>query len=235
MMQYIKHYVFLLHKILMMAKKKNLTSMDIISFYMEYTLENNEAPKSVYMFSKKFNFNEEIFYNYFGNFEALEQLIFKTFFDNTLSILEKSDDYQSYGARNKILSFYYSFFELLTANRSYVVFALEGNKNNLKKLQSLKQLKYHFTNYVESLDITLLEIKQETLDKVQNTTLKESAWLQLLLTIKFWLNDTSPSFESTDIFIEKAVNTSFDVLNIKPLKSIIDLGKFLYKDKTFMN
>tara|TARA_R110000787_G_scaffold268693_2_gene375272 strand:+ start:786 stop:1442 length:657 start_codon:yes stop_codon:yes gene_type:complete len=218
-----------------MAKKKNSTSTDIISYYMEYTLEHNAAPESVYIFAKKYNFVEEIFYKYFGNFEALEQIIFKTFFDNTITMLEKSDDYQSYDSRNKMLSFYYSFFELLTANRSYVVYALDSNKKNLKKLQSLQRLKHSFTNYVESLDITLLEIKQETLDKIQSTTLKESAWLQLLLTMKYWLDDTSPSFERTDVFIEKAVNTSFDVLNIKPLKSIIDLGKFLYKDKTFMN
>ena len=78
-------------------------------------------------------------------------------------------------------------------------------------------------------------MKQETLDKIQNTTLKETAWLQLSLTMKYWLKDTSPSFEKTDVFIEKSVNTSFDILNTKPIKSIIDLGKFLYKDKTFNN
>ena len=218
-----------------MAKKKNSTSTDLISYYMEYTLEHNAAPKSVYIFAKKYNFQEEIFYKYFGNFDALEQTIFKTFFDNTIILLEKSDDYKSYESRNQLLSFYYSFFELLTANRSYVVYALEGNKNNLTKSKSLKGLKHSFTKYIESLNIPLLEIKQETLDKIQNTTLKETAWLQLSLTMKYWLKDTSPSFEKTDVFIEKSVNTSFDILNTKPIKSIIDLGKFLYKDKTFNN
>ena len=218
-----------------MAKKKNSTSTDLISYYMEYTLEHNAAPKSVYIFAKKYNFQEEIFYKYFGNFEALEQTIFKIFFDNTIILLEKSDDYKSYESRNKLLSFYYSFFELLTANRSYVVYALDDNKNNLTKSKSLKVLKHSFTKYIESLNIPLLEIKQETLDKIQNTTLKETAWLQLSLTMKYWLKDTSPSFEKTDVFIEKSVNTSFDILNTKPIKSIIDLGKFLYKDKTFNN
>tara|TARA_B100000497_G_scaffold7898_1_gene8144 strand:+ start:84449 stop:85108 length:660 start_codon:yes stop_codon:yes gene_type:complete len=219
----------------MMAKKKNSTSTDLISYYMEYTLEHNAAPKSVYIFAKKYNFQEEIFYKYFGNFDALEQTIFKTFFDNTKTLLEKSDDYKSYESRNQLLSFYYSFFELLTANRSYVVYALEDHKNNLTKSKSLKRLKHSFTKYVESLNIPLLEIKQETLDKIQNTTLKETAWLQFSLTMKYWLKDTSPSFEKTDVFIEKSVNTSFDILNTKPIKSIIDLGKFLYKDKTFNN
>lgn len=218
-----------------MANKKNIKNSDIISFYMDFILEHNSEPKSIYIFAKKYNFEEEIFYKYYGNFDAVKQMIFKTFFDNTISILEKSKDYKSYGARNQILSFYYSFFEILSANRSYVVYALQNEKNNLKKLYSLQSLKQSYTHYVDSLDITLLELKQNTLDKIQNTTLKESAWLQFLLTLKFWLDDTSPSFEKTDIFIEKAVNTGFDILDVKPLKSVIDLGKFLYKDKSFMN
>ncbi len=218
-----------------MARKKNINEENIISFYMEYVLMNNKNPNSVYSFSKDFNFKEEDFYKYFGNFAILEQSIFNIFFKKTKSMLEESDDYQTYGARNQILSFYYSFFELLSANRSYVFYVLGQNKNNLKKLKTLKLLKHSFTNYIEELDITLLEVKQDTLDKLQNTTLKESAWLQLLLTIKYWLEDSSPSFEKTDIFIEKSVNTSFDIMNVKPLKSIIDLGKFLYKDKAFMN
>ena len=102
-------------------------------------------------------------------------------------------------------------------------------------MRSLGKLKQRFTLYIEHLDIPLFEINQETIEKVQTKTLKESAWLQLLFTMKFWLEDTSSSFEKTDIFIEKAVNTSFDLIDTKPLKSIIDLGKFLFKEKMQMN
>ena len=45
-----------------MAKKKNSTSTDLISYYMEYTLEHDAAPKSVYIFAKKYNFQEESVY-----------------------------------------------------------------------------------------------------------------------------------------------------------------------------
>ena len=218
-----------------MAKKKTITSSDIISLYMEYVIEHNEQPKSVYSFSKANNFEEAIFYKHFGNFEALEQSIFKVFFDNTYSILEKNGEYHSFDARNKLISFYYTFFEILTANRSYVIHALQSRKTDLKKLRSLIKLKQSFTHYIENLDIPRLKIRQETLEKVQDKTLKESAWLQLIVTLKFWKEDTSPSFEKTDIFIEKSVNTSFDLIDVKPLKSIIDLGKFLYKEKIQMN
>ena len=41
-----------------MAKKKIITGNDIISFYMDYVLEHNENPKSVYAFVKANNFEE---------------------------------------------------------------------------------------------------------------------------------------------------------------------------------
>ena len=81
----------------------------------------------------------------------------------------------------------------------------------------------------------MIQINQKTIEEIQTKALLESAWVQLLLTLKFWMDDTSPAFEKTDIFIEKSVNTSFDVLNVVPLKSIIDFGKFIFKEKMQMN
>lgn len=218
-----------------MAKKKSVNTNTIISFYMTYVLENDEKPKSVYSFAKANNFEESLFYNHFGNFEALEQSIFKAFFDNTLIVLEKNEDYESFDARNKLLSFYYTFFELLTANRSYVTHALNNHMSDMKKIKALSKLKSSFTAYIETLDIETLDIKQKNLEQIQERTLQESAWLQLLFTMKFWLDDTSASFIKTDIFIEKAVNASFDLIDIKPLKTVIDLGKFLFKEKFQMS
>ncbi len=214
-----------------MAKKKTISENDIISFFMDYVLEHNEVPRSVYAFAKANNFEESIFYEYFGSFKAIETEVFKTFFDNTISILQKSEEFQSYDARNKLLSFYYTFFENLTANRSYVIYALHQHKNNMKGLSLLSELKKGFTDFIDSLDIEMITIKQEQIDKIQTRALLESAWLQLVLTMKFWIDDTSASFEKTDIFIEKSVNTSFDVLNVAPLKSMIDLGKFIFREK----
>jgi len=217
-----------------MAKKKNINATDIISFYMDYVLDHNEQPKSVYAFTKHHNFEESKFYEHFGNFEAIEKGVFKAFFDNTQKALKASKDYGNFEPRNKLLSFYFTFFENLTANRSYVVYALHKHKNSLKSYKILSDLKFSFSHYIKDLDIPLIDVKQEQLNKIQDKGLQETAWLQLLLTMKFWLDDESPSFEKTDIFIEKSVNTSFDVLNIAPLKSLIDFGKFIFKEKVQM-
>jgi len=218
-----------------MPKKKEINALDIITYYMSYILENNCKPSSVYSFAKENKFEEAVFYNFFGSFEAVEKSIFKTFFDNTITVLEKSEDYETFDARNKLLSFYYTFFGNLTANRSYVVATIDSNKMDLKKLTVLSNLKTSFTNYIDSLEIETIDLKQKNIVQIQQKSIKETAWLQLLITMKFWLNDSSANFEKTDIFIEKSVNTSFDVIDSTPLKSIIDLGKFLYKEKMNAN
>lgn len=218
-----------------MAKKKNIKQADLISYYMDYVLTHNQQPKSVYVFAKDNNFEEQQFYQFFSSFDVLEQSIFKIFFDNTITVLEKSDDYASFDTRNKLLSFYFTFFEILTANRSYVAYALGEHKTSLKTLRTLAPLKQRFTNFIELLNIKTIDLKQEQLTKLQQRSLKESAWLQLLLTMKFWLDDSSPSFEKTDVFIEKSVRASFDLIDTTPLKSLIDFGKFIYKEKIHSN
>ena len=218
-----------------MARKKKLNEKDLIDMYMDYYLEHGEAPKSVYHFAKLNNFEENEFYALFGSFEAVENNIFKAFYDQTVTLLSKSEEYQSFEARNKLLSFYYTFFEVLTANRSFVLAILGRKELPLKSIKALSALRKSYLDYVEEIDIKTLDLKEEKLEKLKNRSVKESAWTQLLVTLNFWIQDSSAGFEKTDMFIEKSINTGFDLLDIKPLKSIIDLGKFLYNEKIKMN
>jgi hypothetical protein len=217
-----------------MAKKKILNDKDLMSLYMNYVLEHDKKPHTVYKFSKENKLSEAEFYKHFSSFDDLEMHIFNAFLVNTLDVLNKSEDYKSFDARNKLLSFYFTFFENLTANRSYVMLSLEQNKNMLKGLQKLWKLKHSFKDFITTLDIEMIDVKQKQINQIQQKALQESAWIQLLLTMKFWMEDSSTSFEKTDIFIEKSVNTSFDILQITPLQSVIDFGKFLFKEKANM-
>ncbi|WP_159021524.1 TetR family transcriptional regulator C-terminal domain-containing protein [Formosa sp. L2A11] len=217
-----------------MTKKKTLTQEQIIDLYMDYVLEHNQQPKTVYAFAKENAFDESKFYEFFASFQAIESHIFKAFFDNTLTVLHESDSYESFDSRSKLLSFYFTFFENLTANRSYVMFALNQYENKLKNLKCLVKLRQEFIRYISSLNIEVIETKQQHIDKFQERGLQESAWVQLLVTLKFWMEDDSTGFEKTDIFIEKSINTSFEFLDVAPLKSLLDLGKFLFKEKMQM-
>jgi hypothetical protein len=217
-----------------MAKKNTLTQETIVKLYMAYVLEHNHVPKSIYKFATSNGFEEAEFYTFFANFEVLENTIFSLFFTNTIEALEESKDYSTYDSRNQLLSFYFTFFENLTANRSYVVHALNGS-NQLEGLKKLKGLRAKFLNYIDQLDIEVLQIKNKQLEQIKDSVVQETYWIQLMLTLKFWLDDSSTSFEKTDIFIEKSINASFDLINISPLKSFVDFGKFLIKEKISMN
>lgn len=214
-----------------MEATNEITEIEIISKYMDLVLTNGKKPDSIYKFAKEIEMEESHFYTYFSSIEHLEMKIFSVFYTNTISLLERNEEFNTFTAKDKLLSFYFTFFENLTANRSYVLYALNNDQLKLKTLKKLKGLKSNFSDFVNTLQIQKLDLKQEKLQKIQNKGFEEGFWIQFLLVLKFWMNDTSPSFEKTDLFIEKSIHASFDMINTKPIKSFIDLGKFILKEK----
>jgi hypothetical protein len=215
----------------MATKKSTLTKDKIVSMFMQDTLENNEKPKSVYHFAKANGLTETEFYTFFGGLEGVEKEIFNQFLEKTVELLDKDKDYEYYDMKSKMLSFYFTFFELLAANRSYVVLSLKANKNPLEGLMQLSSLRNGFKDFVSGIISDEYRLKQEKFQQIQEKALQESAWFQLMMTLKFWLDDTSASFEKTDVFIEKSVKASFELMNTAPLESLMDFGKFLFKEK----
>ncbi len=218
-----------------MARKKKISKHDIYSFYMDYYLENGEAPKTVYQLSKIHNFDEAQFYEFFGNLGAVEKSIFESFFDQTLDLLDKSEEYAEFDGRNKLLTFFYTFFEILTANRSFVLSVLDRDSNSPRFLKTISSIKPKYVEFIETLEIEKLDLKSARIEKIMGKSIDESLWIQMVLCFKFWMDDDSAGLEKTDIFIEKSINTGFDLLNVQPLKSVIDLGKFLFHEKSQMN
>ncbi len=101
-------------------------------------------------------------------------------------------------------------------------------------VQKRHELKSEHQKFIKTLDFNDLEILEKAKDSIKNFNEKsreEALWLHFLSIIEFWKKDESPSFEKTDLFIEKTIDTGFEFLNNEPLKKIIDLGKFLWKEK----
>uniref|UniRef100_UPI004047607F TetR family transcriptional regulator C-terminal domain-containing protein n=1 Tax=Polaribacter sp. TaxID=1920175 RepID=UPI004047607F len=214
-----------------MENQKQVTEIQLVTKYIDSLLETGKQPSSIYVFSKSFEIDEADFYAFFSSFEQLEKRIFKMFFENALTVLEKNDDYKTYEAKNKLLSLYFTYIEILTQNRSYVIQALNTDKNGLQNLKKLDSLKKIFGLFIDELQIEKIDFNQEKIEKFQNKAIKNVFWAQFLILIKFWIDDTSSSFEKTDIFIEKNVQASFDLIQTQPLKSLLDLGKFFLKEK----
>ncbi len=171
-----------------MATKKTIITKDqIVSMYMNYVLEHSEKPKSVYHFTKINDFTETELYAFFGTIESIEKEIFKMFVDKTIDLLNKNKEYELYDMKGKMLSFYFTFFEILTANRSYVVLVLQEHNNQLKKLMQLSGLRNSFKNFLTEIISDDFRIQQEKLQNFQEKAFLEASWIQLLLTLKFCL------------------------------------------------
>lgn len=214
-----------------MKKKKDASKLDILTLYMDLVSKNLSKPIDVADFCEQVNLDEDNFYEHFKSLKKVEKTIFNELFKNSLEVLNESEEFLSFDGKNKLLSLYFTFFENLTLNREYVEVALKGFKNQLKSYKTLSSLQKSFISFVDSLALSESILPIDGLEKIQANFINQSAWIQLLITIKFWLDDTSESFEKTDIFIEKSINTSFELIENKFLKNVFDLGKFVYKEK----
>ncbi|MBA9074518.1 hypothetical protein GGR22_002691 [Flavobacterium gossypii] len=213
------------------SKKQLIDDDQLIGLYMNAVLEKNEAPKNVYLFCKEHAIEEADFYSFFNSLDAVKEAIWVKFFDNVVGMLQKDSNYSSYENRNKLLSLYFTLFEILTLNRSYIFYALKDNKEGLRNLKQLASLRNHFKDYIVDILKSGETEKDSKVKKITRPVFSEGAWLQFLFILKFWLEDTSKGFEKTDIMIEKAVKATFDILDTTPLESLFDLGKFIWKER----
>lgn len=216
-------------------KNTDASQQKILELYSNYVLRNNKKPLNVFTFCEDHEISETDFYFYYANFEKLESDYLRFFMEETLRLIAEEENYHQQNAKHKMLSFYYTFFEQLTMNRSLVIYLLESDKNNLQSVKKLLPLKRDFQLFIRSLDISepMMENTTESMAKIErlkNKGIEELYWGHFMATLKFWLDDTSSNFEKTDIFIEKSVDTSFEFLEVKPLKKLVDLGKFLFKE-----
>ncbi|AKA35884.1 TetR family transcriptional regulator C-terminal domain-containing protein [Flagellimonas lutaonensis] len=212
------------------TKATKVSKEKIIERYMQYVLEHETVPRSIFKFCKEIKIKEEQFYEHFGSFDGLQKEIWKTFFDQTMGFLGKNKEYGAYANREKMLSFFFTFFELLTLNRSYVLFALKEHHSKMESMAQLKGLRSNIKDFATELIQKGNEGKTLKITKQNPVIFSEGAWVQFLFLLKFWMEDSSPRLEKTDMAIEKSVNTIFDLFDNTPLDSIVDFGKFLYKE-----
>ena len=182
-----------------MAVKKEKKSPDILALYMEHVLEHEHFPSSVYKFCKENKIEETVFYQHYASLDTVKHSVWAAFFDNVHALLEKNEAFSSLSRKDRLLSFYYTFFEVLLLNRSYVLMALNQGDQPLKNLGQLKDLRKAVKRFAEEL------IEEGNENKSRFTTnpvelFSEATWAQLLLLMKFWLSGCWPCLSIGDSF-----------------------------------
>ena len=209
------------------------TIESIQSAYIDYVLTQGEEPKSVYVFAKKNKMTEEEFYRFFGSFEAIEQNIWADTAKKTITEIKTQEVWAQYSSREKALSFFYSFFELLKGNRSFALYSLKKHKRTLSHPAALRELKPIVENFADDIIKQGLEAGELADRTFITDKYKDGLWMQFGFVLNFWTSDNSAGFEKTDEAIEKGVNVTFDLFQRSPIDSLLEYGKFLAKNGKF--
>jgi hypothetical protein len=213
-----------------MAKKNHMSSSHIMEQYIDFVLTHGVKPQSIYHFAKSLGISEGDFYQFFSSFEQIESQFLIDMHLHSIELMEKAPDYQNYLPEQKLSTYYFTFLEIGKANRSFILFLLDKKGIDLSKIEKVKALRDHFITFVTPILNAPYNTEIEKAQEAQQKLIHNGAWIQMLSILSFWIQDTSSNFEKTDAFVEKSIKASFDLVYHSPLGSLLDLGKFIWKE-----
>ncbi|MEJ6978958.1 TetR family transcriptional regulator C-terminal domain-containing protein [Pedobacter sp. P351] len=198
--------------------------------YIQYVLTHGEQPKSVYIFAKENDLAEEEFYNHFGSFESIEEMIWAGLMVSTITEVKAQEVWNQYSSREKALSLFYSFIELLKSKRSFASFSLKHSEKIIGTRKVLVGLKAEF----EAFAVQIIQEGIESGELIDRpffaNKYKDALWMQFVFVLNFWLKDSSAGFEKTDEAIEKGLNVTYNLFQRSPIDELFEYGKFLAKN-----
>ncbi len=203
----------------------------IIDAYIAYLLEHGEQPKSVFTFAKSLEMEEGKFYKHFASFGAIEKYIMNWLFTETKNQLEGDEVFNGYGAREKMLAFFYAWVERARNYRSYLVHLHNRNKIHPPVPNYLSDVKDDFKTFTQSIINEGINNNEVADRKYISDKYADGLWVQFGFIHTFWLKDDSKDFEKTDAVIEKSVQLSFELISKGVLDVAIDFGKFLFQNR----
>lgn len=203
------------------------TAIQIKKGYVDYVLTHNEQPKSVYSFVKKLKISEADFYAFYASFESIEKNIWFELTVETIDEIQKQELWLQYSAREKMLSFFYSYVELLKNHRSFVIYSLKKYGKRLATPEVLAGAKPIFEKFAEEIINEGLETGELADRKFFAKRYKDALWVQYAFILNFWMDDDSDGFEKTDEAIERGIQVTFDLFQRSPIDNLFEYGKFL--------
>ena len=217
-----------------MENPKNISIHEQIKKeYVRYALTHQELI-SIFNFCEKIEISEDDFYANFNSFKSLENAIWKDFILKTIAILEEDETYQEYSAREKTLAFFYTFIEVLKANRSFVLMRL--THFDYKKLSFpsfLIDFNKEFNRYAKEIIKYAHTTGEIAPTPIISTQYSHVFNINCMYILKVWLNDESDNYQTTDAAIEKTINLLFELLHGGIIEGFVDLIKFAYQHKAY--
>ena len=203
----------------------------IAKSYTEFELLEGRPPHSVLELCKTAKTQEKTFYKYFSNLKNVRQYVLVKLIDETLERLDGDDSYEDFMAQEKALALFFTLFETLLDQRSYLI-------SKYSAVKEIRQLAGDWDAFFRQFNARMEQIIQEAKQNEEvvarpyiGNYYAKSFKLVFLYLFRVWINDESDGFETTDAATEKSVNLAFEFLGHSPLDSMLDFGKFAMKTK----
>ncbi len=217
-----------------MEREEELALVDVLqNEYVLYQLRHGEAPVTVFAFCESLQIDEAEFYKHFNSFRALEASIWVRFLETALQPVLDDEEYETFTAHEKVLSFYYTIIEVFKQNRSFVVLKLSDLSMADVRLKTLEPFRVHFFNWIDEILQNGIEKEELAFRPMLSERYNEAVWVQFLYIIRVWINDESKDFEVTDAAIEKSSALLFELLKKGAVDLLIDFLKFAYRNKAY--
>lgn len=215
-----------------MSKAKKKSREDIMDSFMTYVVDHG-FDIELSSFCKAHKINKKQFNGEFESIDEVERQVWAELMKAAIVTTTGDSQLDSFSMREKLLTLYYTFFENCALNSSFLKASIShhGRTGMLKVLKPLKEEFVAVINSFQSISIPFGRQYEESINRLANSAVGESFYAQLLFLLDFWFNDDSAEYEKTDIAIEKTVRASMDMLDVTPVKSVIDFAKFFWTER----
>jgi hypothetical protein len=219
--------------------------------YIEYCVSNQKRPESLKAFAEMQEILLSDLQKKYTSFEKLEAEIFAEIWKETQNQLSNDAMFYQYNGREKLLSVYYTWFELLKNQKDFLHFLDKQGGfwsesldylmfGNIFSKYLVKPILNTFPPYIMGMQTDFKRFSQNILNNAVgeevanrfwlNSRYADALWLMTIFLFRFWLKDESNDSEKTDAAIEKALNWFFDVIKPNAWDSGFDLAKFVWQN-----
>lgn len=207
------------------------TAERIQAAYLDHLLDKGRPPVSVFKLCKKLDIQEAEFFQLFPSLNAVEKYFAGNLISETVEAIRKDEEFPQYSAREKLLAYYFTFFERALQYRSYLQLRFSGLRQPLALPPYLKRFRQEFLQFAEEVVNQAYEEQSLKQRPLISNSYPRLLLGQHLVLIQFYIRDESDQFQDTDAYIEKNVKLFFELAGTTPIDTAVELARFVRQNR----
>lgn len=176
-------------------------------------------PINAYTVAQKAGISEQEFYAHFASADAIGSHIWTQLAHEVSEALHSSAQYREYPARQKVLSYFFTFFEVAVKERTFIDQTLGDDRIMKAYKTAFKELMQQIVEEGLATD----DIKDRL---YQSRNYPIVMWELHMKLVRFWLRDESEGFAETEKAVENYSKLPLEMMGPNLVDSMVDTVKY---------